>query len=144
MINKQRLNIYHTRDALIEADLDPEKKKIWIEEHKRQFLMDAQNILDDQIVAAENTDQPLSDLLAVLNRELGLEITEEQKSEFAKQDLKTLHENLERRLVEYFQFVFEEIDDNILFAVFRDVNLHIIDKLWIDHIDEMQNLREKV
>ncbi len=144
VINKQRLNIYHTRDALIEADLDPEKKKIWIEEHKRQFLMDAQNILDDQIVAAENTDQPLSDLLAVLNRELGLEITEEQKSEFAKQDLKTLHENLERRLVEYFQFAFEEIDDNILFAVFRDVNLHIIDKLWIDHIDEMQALKDKV
>jgi preprotein translocase subunit SecA len=48
------------------------------------------------------------------------------------------------RLDNYFTRVFEEIDNKILFQIFREVHLHFLDKLWIDHIDDMQNLREKV
>ena len=144
IINKQRLNIYHTRDVLLEAELDPEKKQVWIDEHKRQFLFDAQGILADQLQIAETTEQPLSDVLDILQKELGLEITDVQKQEFSKEDYQTVHENLERRLVEYFQSCFEDIDDNILFSVFRDVNLLVIDKLWVNHIDEMQSLKDKV
>ena len=144
IINKQRLNIYHTRDVLLEAELDPEKKQVWIDEHKRQFLFDAQGILADQLQIAETTEQPLSDVLDILQKELGLEITDVQKQEFSKEDYHTVHENLERRLVEYFQSCFEDIDDNILFSVFRDVNLLVIDKLWVNHIDEMQSLKDKV
>jgi len=144
VINKQRLNIYHTRDSLIEADLDEEKKKEWLEDYKRQFLVDAQEVLAGQMQAAETTEQPISDLLEVLNKELGLEITPAQKEEFEKQDLKTLHENLERRLVEYFQDAFETINDNLLFNLFRDIHLHIIDKLRVNHMDEMQALKDKV
>ena len=70
VINKQRLNIYHTRDSLIEADLDEEKKKEWLEDYKRQFLVDAQEVLAGQMQAAETTEQPISDLLEVLNKEL--------------------------------------------------------------------------
>ena len=51
---------------------------------------------------------------------------------------------MERRLVEYFQDAFETINDNLLFNLFRDIHLHIIDKLRVNHMDEMQALKDKV
>ncbi len=56
----------------------------------------------------------------------------------------TLQEVLELRLVEYFQQQFQEIDPELLFTIFRDINLQVIDRLWVNHIDEMQQLKDKV
>jgi preprotein translocase subunit SecA len=46
--------------------------------------------------------------------------------------------------VEYFQNIFETTDKNLLFDIFSRVNLQIIDKLRVAHIDEMQYLKDKV
>ena len=47
-------------------------------------------------------------------------------------------------MIEYFQSVFASTDKNLLFTVFRDVHLQVIDKLWVAHIDDMQYLKDKV
>lgn len=144
VIDKQRKNIYHTRDAIIEASVDEEKKADWLSEYQKQFLLNAQEVLNQQILVAENTEQALPDLLDVLNKEFGLMLNSEQKTSYSALEYQALNEVLELRLVEYFQSVFEKIDKNLLFTIFRDVNLQVIDKLWVAHIDEMQYLKDKV
>lgn len=57
VIDKQRQNIYRRRDALLEADQNEEKRRIWLEEAQKQFLLDAQDILAQQVQLAEATGQ---------------------------------------------------------------------------------------
>ncbi len=59
-------------------------------------------------------------------------------------DFKTLANSLDRRLVEYFTETWDKYDKNLLFNILRDVNLQVIDKLWVAHIDDMQYLKDKV
>ena len=59
-------------------------------------------------------------------------------------DYKTLANSLDRRLVEYFTDMREKYDQNLLFNILRDVNLQVIDKLRVAHIDDMQYLKDKV
>jgi preprotein translocase subunit SecA len=106
--------------------------------------LDAQEVLNHQITAAKNTEQSVSDFLEVLRKELGLLLTPEQEKELSTLNYDVLNEMLERRLIEYFQSAFEHVNPEILFTIFRDVNLQVIDKLWVAHIDEMQYLKDKV
>ena len=73
-----------------------------------------------------------------------MEIDEKQKNEYEQMDFKTLANSLDRRLVEYFTEMREKYDQNLLFTILRDVNLQVIDKLWVAHIDDMQYLKDKV
>jgi preprotein translocase subunit SecA len=36
------------------------------------------------------------------------------------------------------------VDEQKLFQIFRDVYLYHIDTLWIKHLDDMEELRDKV
>jgi preprotein translocase subunit SecA len=144
VINKQRQNIYHTRDQIIEASVDQEKKTERTTTYQKQFLLDAQEVLTHQIIAAQNTEQSVADFLEVLSKELGLTLTPQQREEFSTLSYEVLNETLERRLIEYFQSAFETLNPEILFTIFRDVNLQVIDRLWVAHIDEMQYLKDKV
>jgi preprotein translocase subunit SecA len=59
-------------------------------------------------------------------------------------DFKTLANSLDRILVEYFTETREKYDQNLLFNILRDINLQVIDKLRVAHIDDMQYLKDKV
>ena len=144
VIDKQRRNIYHTRDSIIEASVDEEKKAEWTSVYEKQFLVDAQEVLNQQIAVAETTGQEISDLLDVLHKEFGLELSAKQKADYSALSYHALSEILGLRLVEYFQSTFETTDKHLLFTIFRDVHLQVIDKLWVAHIDDMQYLKDKV
>jgi preprotein translocase subunit SecA len=144
VIDKQRKNIYHTRDSIIEASVDEEKKAEWLATMEKQFLLDAQEVLNTQMQAAETAEQSIADLVEVLTKEFGLALTPQQKEAYIKLTYQTLNEVLELRLVEYFQSVFSTIDKSLLFNIFRDISLQVIDKLRVAHIDEMQYLKDKV
>ena len=144
VIDKQRKKIYFMRDSIIEANEDEEKKKEWVNATRQQFMLDSQEILNNQITTAEATWQSTSDLLLVLNKEFWLEIDTKQKAEYEQMDFKTLANSLDRRLVEYFTETREKYNQNLLFTILRDVNLQVIDKLRVAHIDDMQYLKDKV
>ena len=59
-------------------------------------------------------------------------------------DFKTLTNSLDRRLVEYFTETREKYDQNLLFNILRDINLQVIDKLRVAHIDDMQELKRGI
>lgn len=73
-----------------------------------------------------------------------MQLSAEQKRDFGQFSYTTLLEQLTVKLVSYFQETFKKEDKNLLFEVFRDIHLRVIDKLWIPHIDEMQYLKDKV
>ena len=144
VVDKQRKRIYHIRDEILLSEDDQELQKKYVDNFKDEFLTESKNIVLTQITNAENTGQSVWDVLILLNKEYGLNITQPEHAELSKLDYESLKAALLERLDEYFTRVFETIETKILFQIFREVHLHFLDKLWVDHIDEMQNLREKV
>ena len=131
VVDKQRKRVYRIRDEILAAEND-------------EVLSEAKNIIIAQITNAEITGQSVADVLIVLNKEYGLNITQPEYHELSQLDYEALKAMLLERLDAYFTRVFSTLETKLLFQIFREVHLHFIDKLWVDHIDEMQNLREKV
>ena len=144
VVDKQRKRVYKLRDDILEAETNEEKRKAYVESFKDEFLTEAKNIVITQINNAEMTGQSVADLLIVLNKEFGLNMTREEYEEVKNLTHEEVKALLMERFDRYFTKVFETLSKEILFDVFRGVHLHFIDKLWVDHIDDMQNLREKV
>ena len=144
VVDKQRRRVYKIRDEILLSEDNEELQKKYVDNFKEEFLTESKNIILTQITSAETTGQSVADLLIVLNKEFWLNITQPEHAELSKLDYESLKDMLIERLDNYFTRVFSTIDTKILFQVFREVHLHFLDKLWIDHIDEMQNLREKV
>ena len=144
VVDKQRKRVYRTRDEILAAENDEEKQATYVANLKEEFLSEAKNIIIAQITNAEITGQSVADLLVVLNKEHGLNITQPEYHELSKLDYEALKAMLIERLDGYFSRIFSTLETKVLFQIFREVHLHFIDKLWVDHIDEMQNLREKV
>lgn len=144
VVDKQRRRVYKLRDDILESEDDQEKRDQYLTLFKDEFLTEAKQILITQITNAEITWQSVSDLLIVLNKEYGLNMSQPESYEYAQLDYEGLKAVLIERLDRYFTQVFEKFDPQLLFEIFRGVHLHFIDKMWVDHIDEMQNLREKV
>ena len=144
VVDKQRKRVYKLRDDILEAETNEEKRKTYVESFKDEFLTEAKNIVITQINNAEMTGQSVADLLIVLNKEFGLNMTREEYEEVKNLTHEEVKALLMERFDRYFTKVFETLSEEILFDVFRGVHLHFIDKLWVDHIDDMQNLREKV
>lgn len=144
VVDKQRKRVYKLRDDILESETNEEKRKAYVESFKDEFLTEAKNIVITQINNAEMTGQSVADLLIVLNKEFGLNMTREEYEEVKNLTHEEVKALLMERFDRYFTKVFETLSEEILFDVFRGVHLHFIDKLWVDHIDDMQNLREKV
>ena len=144
VVDKQRKRVYKLRDDILEAETNEEKRKTYVESFKDEFLTEAKNIVITQINNAEMIGQSVADLLIVLNKEFGLNMTREEYEEVKNLTHEEVKALLMERFDRYFTKVFETLSEEILFDVFRGVHLHFIDKLWVDHIDDMQNLREKV
>ena len=144
VVDKQRKRVYKIRDEILAAEDSEELQKKYVEWLEEDFLTESKNIILTQITTAETTGQSVADLLIVLNKEFWLNITQPEHAELSKLDYESLKAMLLERLDSYFNRVFSTIDTKILFQIFREVHLHFLDKLWIDHIYEMQNLREKV
>lgn len=144
VVDKQRKRVYRIRDEILEAENDEQKQEIYVNNLKEEFLAEAKNIILTQITNAEITGQSVADVLIVLNKEHGLNITQPEYHELSQLDYEALKAMLIERLDTYFTKVFSTLETKLLFQIFREVHLHFIDKLRVDHIDEMQNLREKV
>lgn len=144
VVDKQRKRVYRVRDEILYSENDEEKQKTYITNFEEEFLTEAKNIISTQITNAEMLGQSVADVLVLLNKEYGLNITQPEFYELGKLDYEALKAMLMERLDSYFTKIFSTLDTSTLFPIFREVHLHFIDKLWVDHIDEMQNLREKV
>ena len=90
VVDKQRKRVYHIRDEILMSEDDEEMQKKYVESFEDEFLTESKNIILTQITSAENTGQSVSDLLILLNKEFGLNITQPEHAELSKLDYETL------------------------------------------------------
>ena len=129
VVDKQRKRVYRIRDEILAAENDEQKQATYVANLKEEFLTEAKNIIITQIANAEITGQSVGDVLVVLNKEYGLNITQPEYHELSQLDYEALKAMLLERLDAYFTKVFSTLETKLLFQIFREVHLHFIDKL---------------
>ena len=144
VIDKQRQNVYRKRDELLASEHDEILKQHFVTTMKEDLLRDVWDILRHQCDEAKTLSQPLVDLMQMINKEFALHLTDERIQEFASLGYDHVVPALHTFIVDHLSSVFATIDDERLYHIFKDVYLYHIDILWIKHLDEMEELRDKV
>ncbi len=152
VVNKQRQRIYSKRDQILFAlsqaeDKDEVIKDFWIdvenfdlETEYNQFIED----IVDRLIETYTSVMPwdLSDLIETLHQVVWYEFDKNELSSFTKAS--DLRDYLVSFIKDQFNQKKEYISDEKFQEIAKILYLKSIDKLWVDHIDEMQQLREKV
>ena len=86
VVDKQRKRVYRIRDEILAAENDEQKQETYVANLKEEFLTEAKNIIITQIANAEITGQSVADVLIVLNKEYGLNITQPEYYELSQLD----------------------------------------------------------
>ncbi|MDR1574376.1 MAG: preprotein translocase subunit SecA [Treponema sp.] len=137
VLNQQRKFIYEQRDAIL---LDQDLKKR-VNDASESMIGD----LIDRFSAAQKRDlaAAIKDLAEQLWAKFGYRLTLEQNTAEIKDP-----ELLEKRLVADLE---KDIEDKqaliglpYLNAIIRDSYLHAVDRKWLDHLENMESLREAV
>ena len=144
VINKQREKVYAQRDDILASEDDEEKKTGFVARAKEELETHIHDIIGQQITTAQTMDQSIEDLLDVLHKEMGIKFTDALRATFVQKEWDELAQEIPALLIKQITAGMKKLDDEKLFVVFKDVYLHYLDRLWVDHIDEMQYLREKV
>ncbi len=139
VVNKQRMKIYGKRDEVLHRD--PSRQ----EEVFGEIAAIIKEVVDQVVLNWYKSAQPYAELVETLNQVFGLDISE--KVNITEDTWK--NDNLNSEIVAY---LVEEFDKKIhiiadverLMFILRSLYLESIDKYWIEHIDSMQHLREKV
>lgn len=144
VIDKQRQNVYRKRDELLASEHDQHLKEHFVQTMKADLLRDVGEILRHQCDEAKALHQPLSDLMQLINKEFALHLADDRLQEFVALGYDHIVPALHTYIVEHLSSAFATIDDERLYHIFKDVYLYHIDILWIKHLDEMEELRDKV
>ncbi len=138
--NRQRKIIYNERDRIIDSDNIHADILSMIPDYARYALAEACD--SDENVADWDLDK--------VNKVLGgFFIHEEEEKMVSDQDLVSARhvcDKLAARLTDFFNERLAEAGDGAkyYYRLERDVLLHTMDKLWIDHIDALDELRKGV
>lgn len=146
VINKQREKIYRIRNFILDASIDKEKREKYVLERNETFLESAKNIIQAQIITFISNNDSQEELLKFLVKNYGLSAETPEEIQFLS--TKTTEEIIQlcfQRVEKYFrERVYKLVDIDNLFDLYSDIHLFYLDKLWIEHIDEMQRLKEQV
>ena len=93
---------------------------------------------------AQTLTQPLDEYLKIMDKEFGLHLTQEQFTSFLALGYEKLLEPFVDFIKQQLETKIASVDEERLYAVFKDVYLYHTDTLWIKHLDEMEYLRDKV
>lgn len=160
VINKQRIRVYEKRDSMLFALQDIQKEIIENKENNKSKTDNAiKNIQDSSHVLEEVTSfvepvvsdfiqthihlaTPTEQMIQILQKEFNLHL---QEDFFAKDNYTTLIPHLQKHIIENIQERAANTKHPLLFnTVITRIFLNIIDRNWIEHIDAMQSLRDKV
>lgn len=144
VVDKQRQKMYERRNKLLKALQQAEEKtdeKTTIQLANSTVIQDIRALIPDVVARfvteQEQLDVSDDDMRVTLEKELGLKIDVLPWS--SNEIIKTINDYLEQRL---------DVQHNIPAVIVNKLittnNLNIIDHYWIDHIDIMQHVRDKV
>ncbi|HOG15068.1 MAG TPA: preprotein translocase subunit SecA [Candidatus Absconditabacterales bacterium] len=144
VIDKQRQRIYKKRDEILASELDEELKKEFVKNTKKDLRDNIDLIINVKINEAKNLKQTNIEFLETLIKEFNIKLDKKTADKWEAMGFNDLELETIETLGKYLEEKLKKLDDDKLYDIFRDVLLHHLDKLWVDHIDEMQYLRDKV
>lgn len=144
VIDKQRKRIYTKRDEILESELEENKKEKFMDNMMLEIKSNIYEIVNSQISDAQRMSQNNADLLSTMEKQFGLKWNEIQYKEMLAMDWKTLTETISDSMTKFFEENISKIDWQKVYMIFKEIYLHHLDALWIEHLDEMQYLRDKV
>jgi preprotein translocase subunit SecA len=80
----------------------------------------------------------------VLDKEFSLSLETKQFHRFEEMTFVELQSELTLFMLDQIKTKFAMVDDNKLYAIFKDVYLYHLDTLRVKHLDEMEYLKDKV
>ena len=150
VINTQRQRIYGRRDKILESEINTDgeadfaKQTEYLETSINEIKDNIQDIIEKQIKTAKTLKQEIEDFLWTVQKELNFHFNENTLKQFVNMNYDDLEEALPAYLTTHFEENIESIDPKRLYKIIKDIQIHYIDTLRVNHIDEMQYLREKV
>jgi preprotein translocase subunit SecA len=134
VVDIQRKAIYKKRDSLIYAleNIDPDKIDGFFIEHIESHI---DPLVDHLIALSYAQNQNLDNLPAIVLSQIGIELPVT-----ATWNRDSLFLWIQKHVVS----ISLQLDIHHKLDFLRHVSIRAIDRLWIDHIDQMQQLREKV
>jgi preprotein translocase subunit SecA len=139
VVNKQRMKIYGKRDEVLHWQPD---NKDEILHEIAQFIHD---VVTDSVKKREQAEQSNDELLETFAQIFGLDLREKLNNELDILKGEKLVSVISALLVEEWDTKTHIIaDDFKLIQIIKSIFLQSIDKYWIEHIDTMHHLREKV
>lgn len=144
VIDKQRKRIYSKRDEILESELEENKKDVFVNNMMLEIKSNIYEIVNSQILDAQRMNQTNEDLLATMEKQFGLKWNEIQYKEMIDMDWQHLTQEISDFMTKFFEENVSKIDNQKVYMIFKEIYLHHLDALWIEHLDEMQYLRDKV
>jgi len=129
VINRHRRAVYSIRRKILEGlDIKPEIEKLFDSKLRELTVLPARNnkMFKDDFMSSFSVDE--KELLTI-----GLEKNDKKRFDMAQAEVKKLYNKKEKEL---------EID--VLRKVEREVYLQVLDTLWMQHLENMQHLRDGI
>lgn len=145
VINKQRIKIYEKRDQMLFA-LDKMQTEEKMNNENNPVIKEIVSFIDEVVKNFINTQialqTPPTEMIEILKKEFNLDLAE---NFFDNDTYETLHIHLKEYITNKIITLEKEIDNKLwLNTVLTRTYLNIIDRNWIEHIDNMSQLRDKV
>jgi preprotein translocase subunit SecA len=144
VIDKQRQTVYRKRDDILLSEHDESLQLAFIETTKADIFHHLGDIIQRKVIEAQTLDQPLESFLEVMNKDFSLRKDVNLHTQCIAAGYQHVATHLEAAITTQLQEKFASIDAHKLYMIFRDVYLYHIDTLWVKHLDEMEELRDKV
>jgi len=149
VVNKQRQRIYLLRDTILDSEQGEKeeiqaKQKTFVANMTETLQRDIEQIIEKQIENARRMKQSTEDFLETVNKELNLQLASKDFQRLATSSYGDIAKKLPEMIKQLFLKKIKGVEEVRLYSVFKNVSLHYIDTLWVEHIDEMQYLRDKV
>lgn len=137
VVNKQRINIYGKRDQVLTGTYDDSFETIVAE--IRSFISEVATYHYNKLSTIENWDIEFFD---TINQIFWLEW---KQDDFSTWRSKSFLVGVIARLEEIYDHkIWSYENKQLLFEYMKSVYLDVLDKYWVDHIDDMHYLRDKV
>jgi preprotein translocase subunit SecA len=144
VIDIQRQKIYTKRDAILESETSPENQTSFIQETKTEIIEYIGDILSKQIKDSQTLNQSTQDMLDVISKEMSIKFDDTIVNKRKNKSPSAIQQELQDYIVTSVESNMQVLSEDKMYLLFKQIYLHYLDKLWIEHLDDMQYLRDKV
>jgi len=146
VVNKQRQKTYRKRDMMLDA-LDETEVALasWeaISPVLEELLSLIQPVVESIITEhIEVLKTPALELQNIVKKEFNIELSDKEKADIHNKH--TLIEKIANHIEQHIQTAEEKVPHHVVNRLLANMYLQVIDRYRVDHIDTMQQLRDKV